>query len=139
MTEAIKLEPASVSDSWKAILPYLVDIQTMWPQLNNWTIEEVYDKLLKGDAVLYYVPEDGFAICTPEYDDIAGETDLFIWIAFSFADRGAGMIQKYLPSFIEIAGKLGYAGVSTVSLHPALARLMPLQYSRFKVRVNEET
>ena len=138
MPEAIKLEPASVSDSWKAILPYLMDIQAMWPELNNWTIEEVYEKLVAGDALLFYVPEDGFAICAPEYDDIAGETDLFIWIAFSFAERGAGMIRKYLPSFVEIAKELDFAGVSTVSLHPALDEVMPLQYRRYKVKVDEE-
>ena len=138
MSEAIKLEPASVVDVWHEVYPHLEDIQEKWPELNNWAITEVHSKLLDGEAVLYYVPEDGFAVCAPEYDDVAGEMVLFIWIAYSFGGRGAGMIQKYLPSFIEIAGELGFGGVSTVSLHPALEKLMPLQYCRYKVRVDEE-
>lgn len=89
------------------------------PKACTWRPEDVYAEVVNGDAVLYRT-EDGFAVCTLETDRFTGASDLLIWIAYSYKPEGSGMLQKYLPSFIEVAARLGCKGIQTQSLHPAL-------------------
>jgi len=134
MAEPIKLEPSDIRAHWDDIRPGLCQIKDEWPDLSTWRVEDVYHEVLSGRAILYYT-EDGFAVCALETDEYSGESDLFIWIAFSFGT--AGMIPKYLPSFIEVAKHLGCKGVSTVSNHPALEKA-PIErlYSKYRVKID---
>ncbi len=119
MTEYIKLEPCSIRDEWDKIRPGLEEIKERWPNSNTWRPEDVYAAVVNDDAVLYKT-EDGFAICTLDTDRWTGDKDLFIWIAYSYLPGNNGMLQKYWPSFIEEAKRLGCKGIKTGSLHPAL-------------------
>jgi hypothetical protein len=104
---------------WDEIRPGLEEIKATWPQANTWRPEDVYAEVVNGNAVLYRT-EDGFAVCTLQPDKFTGTSDLFIWIAYSYAPNGSGMLQKYWPSFIEVAADLGCRGIQTGSAHPAL-------------------
>lgn len=140
MTEAIKLEPSSIREHWDAVRVGLEDIKKAWPESNTWRPEDVYAEVVNDEAVLY-MTEDGFAICTLETDKWTNTSDLFIWIAYSFPDRPAGMLQKYWPSFIAIAEHLGCKGIQTGSLHPALESwgVMKRLYTTYRYELNEST
>ena len=105
----------------------------------TWRPEDVYAKVLYRDAVIYKT-EDGFAVCTIETDEYSGETDFFVWIAYSPTDKRGGMLTKYWTSFIEVAKSLGCAGVSTGSLHPALSAFPPMapQYVKYRYEIDGE-
>ena len=119
MTETITLEPSDIRQCWDEIRPGLEEIRTQMPKACPWRLEDVYAEVVNGDAVLYRT-EDGFAICSLQPDKYTGTRDLLIWIAYSYKPEGSGMLQKYLPSFIEVAEHLGCKGIQTGSLHPAL-------------------
>ena len=115
----IKLEPQDIRQFWDEVSPGLKEIKERWPTSNTWRLEDVYAEVVNGDAVLYRTA-DGFAICALETDRWTGNSDLFIWIAYSYAEGQNGMLTKYWPSFIEEAKRLGCKGIQTGSLHPAL-------------------
>ena len=139
MTEAIKLEPSNLREVWPAMRPCLIEMKRLWPALGSWYIEDVYVSIATEESVVY-MTEDGFAVCMPSQDEYSGETDLFIWLAYSF-EKGGNMIGKYLPSFIEVARSLGYRAVTTRSNHPALAKIPELVpvYTEYRVLIDEET
>lgn len=142
MTEIYTLEPRDVREVWDQIKPGLEEIKATWPGPGTtWNLEDVYDALIAGQAVVYIGhDEDGFAICMPDEDQYTKEVDLFVWIAYSPTDKRGGMLKKYLPSFISIARSLGFKGVSTISKHPALENFggMRREYSLYRVLVDEE-
>ena len=119
MTKPYKLEPSDIRQCWDEVRPGLEEIKAQWPKASTWRPEDVYAEVVNGNAVLYRT-EDGFAVCTIEPDKWTGTSDLFIWIAYSPADKRGGMLQKYWLSFIEVAEHLGCRGIQTGSLHPAL-------------------
>lgn len=137
MEAPIKLEPRVLHEVWDAILPGLHEIKEAWPEMCTWRVEDVYTALYNQDAVVYVV-DDGFAVCYLDTDEYSQESDLFIWIAYSPEDRRGGMLQKYLPSFIEVAKGLGCRGVTTNSSHPALAILKELEpvYTHYRVKID---
>jgi len=136
MTKPIKLEPQPLREVWDRIKPGLEDIKALWPELSTWLVEDVYASL-KAEESVVYVTEDGFAVCRDTTDQYSGTIDLFIWIAYSFKP-GGNMIEKYLPSFIEVARSLGYRAVVTQSNHPALAKIDALEasYTEYRVLIN---
>ena len=140
MTEVITLEPCGIRECWDEIRPGLESIKDRWPSSNTWRCEDVYAEVISGNAVLYRT-EDGFAICTIETDRWTDQTDLFIWIAYSPADRGGGMLKRYWPSFIEVAKHLGCRGIQTGSLHPALDswNVMERLYTTYRYEIPKET
>ena len=137
MDRPIKLEPSNIRDVWDQIRPGLEEIKTEWPALSTWLVEDVYAAVIAERAVLY-TTEDGFAVCTLDTDKYSGETDLFIWIAYSYDDKRGGILRKYLPSFIEVARHLGCRGVTTRSNHPALANMTELEsvYTQYRAKVD---
>jgi len=139
MTEPIKLEPSNLREVWPHIRHCLAEMKTLWPALGTWYVEDVYVSLATEESVVY-MTEDGFAVCRPSQDEFSGETDLFIWLAYSFRP-GGNMIEKYLPSFIEVARSLGYRAVTTRSNHPALTKIPELEpvYTEYRVLINEDT
>lgn len=139
MPESIKLEPCNIRDVWDEVRLGLEAIKNEWPESNTWRPEDVYAEVLNADAVLY-MTEDGFAICTLETDRWTGDSDLFIWIAYSPPDKAGGMLKKYWPSFIEVAKHLGCKGVQTGSLHPALDswNVMQRLHTTYRYEITEE-
>jgi len=137
--KVLKLEPSSLTEVWDTIKPCLETMKLDWPELGTWRVEDVYASIKAGESVVY-VTEDGFAVCRPTIDEYNGEGELFIWIAYSFKP-GGNMIQKYLPSFIEVARHLGYKAVTTKSNHPALAKVPQLEvsYTEYRAVVDEIT
>ena len=119
MTKTYTLEPSDIRQYWDEVRPGLEAIKAEMPKACTWRPEDVYAEVVNGDAVLYRT-EDGFAVCTLQPDKYAGTSDLLIWIAYSYQPEGSGMLQKYWPSFIEVAARLGCRGIQTQSLHPAL-------------------
>lgn len=140
MADPIKLEPSDIRVHWGAVLPGLEEIKEKWPQSNTWRPEDVYAAVVNDDAVLY-MTEDGFAICALETDRWTGTSDLFIWIAYSFHNKAAGLLQKYWPSFIAIAKHLGCRGIQTGSLHPALDSWNGMErlYTTYRYELDEST
>jgi hypothetical protein len=136
MIQSIKLEPQDLREVWDTIKPGLEAIKAAWPELSTWLVEDVYASIKAKESVVY-VTEDGFAVCNVITDQYSGLSDLFIWIAYSF-QPGGNMIEKYLPSFIEVARDLGYRGVVTQSNHPALAKVEQLEpvYTEYMVLVD---
>lgn len=116
------LEPCNIREVWDDIRPGLEAIKDMWPASNTWRPEDVYAEVVNGNAILY-VTEDGFAVCAIETDRWTEVKDLFIWIAYSYHDKPMGLLNKYWPSFIEVAGRLGCAGIQYGSLNLALDSL----------------
>ena len=139
MTKPIKLEPQDIRQFWDEVKPGLEEIKKCWPESNTWRLEDIYAEVVNGDAVLYRT-EDGFAICTLETDKWTGNSDLFIWIAYSPKDKVGGMLKKYWPSFIEEAKRLGCKGIQTGSLHPALDSwdVMKPLYITYRYEITEE-
>lgn len=137
MEQPIKLEPQVLHDVWDEILPGLLEIREAWPDMCTWRAEDVYTAIHNREAVVYKV-DDGFAVCTLSTDPYSGESDLFIWIAYSPEDKRGGILAKYLPSFIEVAKDLGCRGVATNSSHPALAIFRDMQpvYTRYRVEID---
>jgi len=140
MDEPIKLEPSNLREVWDTIKPYLEQMRRDWPELGTWRVEDVYAEVLREQAVIY-MTEDGFAVCTLETDKYSGRTDLFIWIAYAYDNNRGGMLQKYLPSFIEVAKHLGCSGVATASNHPALAQFQGMTpvYTQYRAAIDEST
>jgi len=140
MTDDLTLEPGNIRELWDTIKPGLEALKAEWPELSTWRVEDIYAAVIAERAVLY-ANEDGFAVCNLDTDEYSGETDLCIWIAYSYDDKRGGMLKKYLPSFIEVAKHLGCRGVTTVSNHPALAKLEALEpmYTQYRVLVDGET
>jgi hypothetical protein len=138
MDEVIKLEPRNIREVWDEVKPGLEEIKRTWPEGTSWRVEDVYAAVLAEEAVLY-TSEDGFAVCTLDTDKYTGESDLYIWIAYSYEDKRGGMLSKYLPSFIEVAKHLGCKGVTTVSNHPALVTHPDLEsvYTTYRVAIDE--
>ena len=138
MEQTIKLEPSNIREVWDRIKPGLEEIKAQWPELSTWRVEDVYAAVIIEQAILYDT-DDGFAICTLDTDRYSGKTDLCIWIAYAYTKR-QGALNKYLPSFIDIAKELGCAGVSTLSNHPALSALFRRKkhrvYTKYRVSIN---
>jgi hypothetical protein len=137
MEQAIKLEPCNIREVWDRIKPGLEEIKAQWPDLSSWRVEDVYASVIMEQAVLYET-EDGFAICTLDTDQYTGNADLCIWIAYAYSKK-SGTLNKYLPSFIEVAKDLGCKGVSTLSNHPALSALFDDDhrvYTKYRVNID---
>jgi len=134
MPKPFKLEPQDIRKHWDEIKPGLEEIKAEYPALSTWRVEDIYAAVLAEQAVLYIV-EEGFAICTMDVDEYSGETDLYIWIAYTWTKNGS-MIKKYLPSFIAVAKHLGCKGVTTASNHPALAKILEPEYVKYRVAVD---
>jgi len=134
------LEPRSIRKEWDRIKPGLEELKAKWPELCTWRIEDVYADVLAEQAALY-MNEDGWAVCKLDTDQYSGKTDLFIWIAYSYENKRGGILEKYLPSFIEVAKHLGCSGVSTSSSHPALVKMTALKpvYTNYRVDVDVES
>lgn len=139
MDQPIKLEPCNIRVAWDRIKPGLEEIKATWPALSTWRVEDVYAAVIMEQAVLYDT-EDGFAVCTLDVDQYTGRKDLCIWIAYAY-NKNSGTLNKYLPSFIEVARDLGCDGVSTLSNHPALSALFDEEhrvYTKYRVGINGE-
>lgn len=139
MEQPIKLEPCNIREVWDRIKPGLEEIKAQWPDLSTWRVEDVYAAVIMEQAVLY-ATDDGFAVCTLDVDRYSGRTDLCIWIAYAYNKR-QGTLNKYLPSFIEVARHLGCAGVSTLSNHPALSALFDDEhrvYTKYRMDIDGE-
>lgn len=134
MPKPLTLEPQDIRKEWDRIKDGLVEIKAEYPELSTWRVEDVYASVIAERSVLYIV-EDGFAICSLDVDEYSGKTDFYIWIAYSFKPKG-NMIKKYLPSFIEVAKNLGCVAVTTVSNHPALAKILEPEYVKYRVPVD---
>ena len=137
MDQPIKLEPCNIRVAWDRIKPGLEEIKADWPEYCSWRVEDVYAAVIMEQAVLYDT-EDGFAVCTLDVNEYSGKKDLCIWIAYAY-NKGSGTLNKYLPSFIEVARDLGCAGVSTVSNHPALDAFFDDDYrlyTKYRVKVD---
>jgi hypothetical protein len=130
---------------WDKIKPGLEAIKAEWPEVSTWRVEDVYAAVLAEQAVIYDT-EDGFAICNIRTDPYTGQTDLLIWIAYAYENKRGGVMQKYLPSFIEVAKDLGpsfievakdlgCSRVVTLSNHPALASILEPVYTLYGVEV----
>ncbi len=139
MRQPIKLEPRNLREVWPRMRPCLEEMRRDWPELGTWLVEDVYTSIANSESVVY-MTEEGFAVCRTNTDQYSGETDLFIWIAYSF-EPGGNMIEKYLPSFIEVAKDLGYRAVATQSNHPALAKVSKLVpvFTEYRVLVDAST
>ena len=137
MEQTHKLEPSNIRDVWDDIKPGLEAVKRDWPELSTWRVEDVYAAVLQEQAVVY-VTEDGFAVCKLDTDDYSQETMLCIWIAYAYKANRGGILKKYLPSFIEVAKRLGCKGVSTLSNHPALAAMPELTpvYTEYRVTID---
>ena len=137
MEQTHKLEPSNIRDVWDDIKPGLEAVKRDWPELSTWRVEDVYAAVLQEQAVVY-VTEDGFAVCKLDTDDYSQETNLCIWIAYAYEGNRGGILKKYLPSFIEVAKRLGCRGVSTLSNHPALAAMPELTpvYTEYRVTID---
>ena len=135
------LVPRNLQEVWDTIKPYLEEMKAgPDPALSTWRVEDVYAAVLQERAVIY-TTDDGFAICMVDTDEFSLKSDLFIWIAYAYQPKRGNILAKYLPSFIEVAKDLGYSGVSTVSNHPALAKMTGMTpiYTRYRVEVDEST
>ncbi len=139
MTKPFKLEPRNLREVWPQIKPCLEEMKRDWPELGPWLVEDVYTSIKNEESVVY-VTEGGFAVCSPRTDPYSGVIDLFIWLAYSFKP-GGNMIERYLPSFIEVARRLGYRAVVTQSNHPALAKVPQLEaaFTEYRVLVDAIT
>jgi len=137
MEELIKLEPRNLREVWDEVKPGLEEIKSAWPELSTWRLEDVYAAVLQEQAVIY-TTEDGFAVCMLDTDEFTQQTDLCIWIAYAYEMSRGGMLNKYLPSFIEVARHLGCRGVTTISSHPALAECAALKpmYTQYRAVVD---
>jgi len=137
MTDELTLQPCNIRELWDVIKPGLEAIKAKWPELSTWRVEDVYAAVIAEQAVLY-ANEDGFAVCYIDTDKYTGETDLCIWIAYSYDDKRGGILKKHLPSFIEVARHFGCRGVTTASNHPALANMPELSpvHTLYRVLVN---
>lgn len=139
MEQPTKLEPCNIREVWDQIKPGLEEIKQAWPALSTWRVEDVYAAVIMEQAVLY-ATDDGFVICTLDVDQYSGRKDLCIWIGYAY-NRHQGTLNKYLPSFIEVAKSLGCAGVSMLSNHPALNALFDdahRVYTKYRVDVDGE-
>jgi hypothetical protein len=134
MSKPIKLEPCNLREVWDKIKPGLEAVKAEWPEVSTWRVEDVYAAVLAEQAVIYDT-EDGFAICNIRTDRYTGQTDLLIWIAYAYENKRGGVMQKYLPSFIEVAKDLGCSRVVTLSNHPALASILEPVYTLYGVEV----
>jgi hypothetical protein len=137
MTDTYKLEPSDIRQCWDEVRPGLEAIKTNMAKACTWRVEDVYAACVNNDAVLYRT-EDGFAVCTLEPDRFTGDTDLLIWIAYSYKPESSGTLTKYWPSFIEVAARLGCRGIQTQSLHPALDSwgVMDKLYTTYRYELN---
>jgi hypothetical protein len=139
MKRTTTLETSNIREVWDRIKPGLEEIKAQWPALSTWRVEDVYAAVIMEQAVLY-ATDDGFAVCTLDIDQYSGEKDLCIWIAYAY-NKGQGTLNKYLPSFIEVARDLGCRGVSTLSNHPALSALFDEEhrvYTKYRVDIDGE-
>lgn len=137
MDEHIKLEPRDIRDSWDEIKPGLEELKAEWPELCTWRVEDVYAEVLRERAVLY-MTEDGFAVCLIETEEFSRRRDLCIWIAYAYEMSRGGMLNKYLPSFIEVAKHLECDGVTALSNHAALAECTALKpvFTQYRMDVD---
>jgi hypothetical protein len=135
MTEPFKLEAQDLRKVWDEIKPGLEEIKSAWPESCTWRVEDVYAAISAEQAVVY-TTEEGFAVCTIETDQYTGEDELYIWIAYSPSNKRGGILQKYLPSFIEVAKRYGCTTVTTSSNHPAVATVMEPIYTKYRVVID---
>lgn len=118
------LQPTPIRSVWQKVKPYLEEIAKGY----TWRTEDVYAECLYKDAVLYQNTK-GFVVLKQTIEPYSEEKQLFVWIACSYQNTGASVIDDYYHEIEEIARSIGAKAVTFGTKRIGYDRVMSPEWS----------